>query len=199
MAHWSPDDWATHMSPDCRKLNAHLLGLEARPKVALTTTIAPPAEPYVAYLDAPRRPVVTPVYRSKTEQRFAEQVLEVQRANGIAQRWWYEALTLWIFPATQRDNGRYTPDFVVQRDTDAPFPLRADMPLTITPELAQRTRLFERVTLDVYEIKLEGQRYRKQNDLDRLRMCPQLYPDVHFHLAMWCPKSREWRYTTYRP
>lgn len=79
MANWSPDDLAAHMSPDCRKLNAHLLGLESRPKVGLTTKAAPPTEPYVAYID---QPPLAALPASITEEAFLAKVRQVARMAG---------------------------------------------------------------------------------------------------------------------
>lgn len=173
----------------------------ARPQVALTARRTPPSEPYVAMLDRPKtikRSQQPQARDSKTESRFERDVLEVQMATGEARHWWYHPLTLRIFPPTERDDGKYTPDFVVQRNVGSPFPFREDMPLTLHPAMVEETGVFLAYDLDVYEVKMEGHRWRKQNDLDRIRMCPQLYPSLRFHLALWSPKRREWLYTHYK-
>ena len=74
-------------------------------------------EQYQAYLRQqapPRAPVpreavrlMVPAYRSKTEARFALEVLEPWQRSGPSRAWWYEPLTLILAPGV-----RYTVDFM---------------------------------------------------------------------------------------
>lgn len=79
MAHWSQDDLAAQMSSDCRKLNAHLLGLDARPRVGLTTKAALPTEPYVAYID---QPTVATLPDNTPEEILLAKVIALAKITG---------------------------------------------------------------------------------------------------------------------
>jgi hypothetical protein len=59
-------------------------------------------------------------YRSKTERRYAQTILDIGIASGILRDYWYEPMKgLWLAPETT-----YTPDFLVQyTDTRQPLEL----------------------------------------------------------------------------
>lgn len=59
---------------------------------------------------AAEAPTPTDRYRSKTERRYAQTLLEVGIARGILKRYWYEPMKgLYLAPKTS-----YSPDFLVE-------------------------------------------------------------------------------------
>jgi hypothetical protein len=77
-------------------------------------------------------------YRSKTERRYAETILDLGVASGILKGYWYEPCKgLWLAPKTS-----YTPDFLIQyADPSQPLEFHEVKGGFIRPQDWQKTKM----------------------------------------------------------